>query len=159
MPGIINLDAIASAQLFSLRHNSVLENGHVCNLGALAAGETDVFTVAVPATATLATEAIVLVATPEIMADESRPIGDFTIPAGANARGVRLVPGNIVTISDDMITGATVVGQHVVAANASLRLAANAAASGRFSARVIEKGVIFDGGTTVPASTILVINN
>ncbi len=159
MFGVINLDRISGAQIYSLRHNAVLENGFVCNLGALAAGESEVFEVAVAATATLPTASIVLVATPEIMHDETRPITDFTIPAGAIARGVGFVQGNIVTLSDNVITGATVVGQFVIAANASLRLAASATASGRFVGRVIEKGNISIGMGVVPSTTILVVSN
>lgn len=159
MAGVINLDRISGAQLFSLKHSAALENGNVCNLGAIVAGEREVYDVATPATATLASAQVILVASPEVMYDETKLITDFTIPAGTISRGVALVPGNIVQISDSIIDGTTVVGQFVIAANTSLKLAASATASGKFTGRVIEKGNITVGLTNVPATTILVVSN
>lgn len=159
MAGVINLDRISGAQLFSLKHSAALENGNVCNLGAIVAGEREVYDVAAPATATLNTAQVILIASPEVMYDESKAITDFTIPAGTIARGVALVPGNIVTISNDNIDGTTAVGAFVIAANSSLKLAASATASGKFTGRVIEKGTITVGTTAIASTTFLVISN
>lgn len=155
---MVRLDRISNSSLYSLVHTAALENGMVCNLGALAEGERELFEVATPATATLGTAQVILVASPEVSYDAQKGIEDFEVAAGSAARGIGLVAGNIVTITDNMITGTTKVGEFVVAANGALKLAAAATAGeGRFTAVVIEKDTLGFGREA--ATTILVLSN
>lgn len=147
--------AVYAGNIESVVHTAELQNGMVINLGDLKAGERELREVAVPATATLGSEEVLLVYSPEVMYDERKTLADFTIPAGTPARAYHLTVGDIFTITDDGITGSTVVGQYVVPANGSLRLTAAADLSGgtRFAGKVIAKET-FNG---VAASVIQVV--
>ncbi len=156
--GMVRLDRINGAQIYSLVHTAALENGMVCNLGSLAEGERELFEVATPTTDTLGSAQVVLIATPEVNYDSQLGIEDFYTPAGSAARGIGLVAGNIVTITDNMISGTTKVGEYVIAANNSLKLAASqTAGEGLFVGEVIEKTTL--GYYNEPATVILVRKN
>lgn len=148
--------AVVAGNIESVVHTAELQNGMVINLGALKAGERELRQVATPATATLGSEEVLLVYSAEVMYDERlNKLSDFVIPAGTPARAYHLTVGDIFTITDDGITGTTVVGQYVVPANGSLRLAAAADLSGgtRFAGKVIAKET-FNG---VAATVIQVV--
>lgn len=162
MASILNLDKVAatkSGRLESVKHTAELQNGMVVNLGALATGEREVFDVSVPATATLATAEVLLIAAPEVMYEGYKGLKDFTITAGTATKAYRLETGDIFTVTDDAITGTTVVGQYVIPANASLKLAAAADLTGgtKFAAKVIEKGTLgYDGAASTTVQVIKV---
>ncbi len=158
MASVVRLDkcqATVNGNIESVVHTQELQNGMVINLGALKAGHTELREVAVPATATLGTEEVLLVYSAEVMYDERKnKLVDFVIDAGKPARAFHLTVGDIFTITDDGITGATVVGEYVIPANASLRLAASATlGTTRFAGKVIAKET-FNG---VPATVIQVV--
>lgn len=159
--GVVRLDRISNSSLYNLVHTETLENGMICNLGILATGEREVFKVAKPATATLGTASVVLVAAVEVPYEAGNGIKDFEILAGTVARGIGLAPGTIVTISENVIDPVDestdfAVGQYLIAANDSLKLKASATAgNGSFVGRIIEKTSIYG----VPALAILVERN
>jgi hypothetical protein len=80
---------------------------------------------------------------------------DFILKAGQVGRAYIPSVGDIFTITDNVITGTTVVGQYVIPANASLQLAAAADLTGgtRFAAKVIEKTTLYG----LPATAIQVV--
>lgn len=89
------------ADLVSLKYqvadvDTAIENGNVVVLGALASGQREVRLAKAPA-ADAAFDSIVLVATPELIYDEStrKTFADFQNEAGTVARGYRLRHGDI----------------------------------------------------------------
>lgn len=157
---IVRLDKVQASyngNLESVKHSADMSNGSVVNLGALVAGETELHQVAVPATATLASEEVLLVASPELMYDSlKKGLADFTNKANVAARAYHLVAGDVFTVTDDMITGASVVGQYVSPQNGSLLLAASAGLpSTRFIGKVIAKETL--GFSKSPATVIKVV--
>lgn len=160
---IVNLDKIQakkSGNLESLKHTVEVANGSVANVGALVAGTRDVFELATPATATLATEEVVLIASPEFSYLPGKSLEDFVNPAGIPMRAYHLVEGDTFTISDDGIDGTTVIGQYVIPQNASLKLAAAADLTGgtRFAAKVVQKGTIGFNGAKA-STTVKVVKS
>lgn len=150
------IQASHSGNLESVIHTAVLDNGAVINLGALVAGERELKNVAVPATATLGTEEVLLVAAPEVDYDPRNAGLDHATPIGMAARAYHLVAGDIYTVTDDMISGSTVVGQWVAPANGAIKLAAaSALPTTRFIGKVIEKTTL--GFNAAPASVIQVV--
>jgi hypothetical protein len=146
--GQVNLDRVLATSvgpIYSVYHDAELQNGYVCNLGALKSGERELYAVATPATASLGTEEIVLIASPEVMYNAATDdVRAFAITAGDAARAYGLKVGDTVTITDAVLTGTTEVGKYLVPANASLKLAAAADLTGatRFAGKVIEKGTL-----------------
>lgn len=161
---IVRLDKIqasANGNIESVVHSADLSNGVVINLGGLVAGERELRQVAVPATATLGTEEVLLVATPELIYEySSKGLKDYVNKAGKAMRAYHLVAGDIFTVTDDLLTGgATVVGQYVAPANGATKLAfvGATAPTTRFIGKVIEKTTLgFDGS---PATVIQVVQS
>jgi hypothetical protein len=157
---IVNLDklqATKSGNLESLKHSADVPNGSVAHVGTLVAGERDLFNLVVPATATLQTTEVVLVASPEVLYLPGKSLEDFVNLAGIPMRAYHLDRGDIFTISDDGIDGATVEGQYVIPQNGSLKLVAAADLTGntKFAAKVIKKTTI--GFNAKPATVVQVV--
>jgi hypothetical protein len=157
---IVNLDKLQASKignLETLQHTADVPNGSVAHVGALVAGQRDVFSVVVPTTATITNTEVVLIASPEVLYLPGKSLEDFTNVAGTNMRAYHLHAGDVFTISDDGIDGATVEGQYVIPQNNSLRLAAAADLSGgtKFAAKVIKKTTI--GYNQKPATVVQVV--
>ncbi|MDD4760743.1 MAG: hypothetical protein PHU66_08050 [Bacteroidaceae bacterium] len=156
MASYVRLDKINASthgNIESVVHSANLENGMVCMLGSLVNGERELYNVAIPTNATIITDEILLIASPEIMYDERLDrLRDFFISANKPARAYHFAVGDEITISDDGITGDTVVDQFVVPANNSLRFAAAAVDPGvavsRFCAKVVSKETWSEGACT-----------
>lgn len=158
---IVNLDKIQAKKfgnLESLQHTADVPNGAVAHVGSLVAGTRDVYNLVVPSADSVASEEIVLVASPEYNYLPGKSLEDFVNVAGQPMRAYHLTEGDVFTISDDGIDGATVVGQYVVPQDGSLKLAVAADLSGgtRFAAKVIEKRTI-GFGSAKPATVVQVI--
>lgn len=152
--GSVRLDkveATRSGNLLSVKSAAELQNGFVVYAHALAAGEREVFTAVQPATATITTDEVLLIASPEVTYNAGETIVDFTNAIGVAARAIPLRTNDIVTISDLVITGTTVVGQFLIPQNASyqLALAATLAGGTRFAGEIIEKTTIYGQAATV----------
>lgn len=157
---IINLDkvqAIYAGNIETVRHSAELQNGMVCNLGALVNGEREVYNVATPATATLGSEELLLIASPEVMYESGKNLADFSIPAGKEARAYHLTIGDVFTITDDGFDGTSAIGKYLIPQNGSLKLVVADDLSGatRFAAKIIEKGTLGFNGTA--ATTVRVV--
>lgn len=100
-----------SADLVSVKYqvsdtDTAIENGNVVVLGGLATGEREVRLGTKP-TATSAKSSIVLIATPELIYDEStrKTFADFRNEAGEIARGYKLVSGDVFSVTIEAIGG------------------------------------------------------
>jgi hypothetical protein len=159
--GQVLLDRVMATQvgpLYSVVHTADIENGQICGLGALSTGERELYTLATPATASLGTMEIVLIASPEVMYNAATDdVRAFVIPTGYPARAYGLKPGDTFTVNDSNITGTSAVAKYAIPANGSLKLTIADDLSGntRFAAIVIEKGYINGEAST----TFRVIKN
>lgn len=144
MSVIVRLDkcqASMAGNMTSVQHTSTMDNGSFVNLGALIAGQKDVYQMATPATATLGTEEVLLVYSPEVNYEPAKTLKDFTNPANVPARAYHLTVGDVITITDDGFDGTSVVGEFLIPQNNSVKLVASATiGSARLSGKVIEKG-------------------
>jgi hypothetical protein len=159
--GQILLDKVLATKvgpIYSVYHTADLENGSICGLGALKSGERELFAVSTPATATLGTMEIVIIASPEVMYNAATDdVRSFVITTGYPARAYSLKVGDIFTVNDSNITGTSAVDKYAIPANNSLKLTIADDLSGntRFAAIVIEKGYINGEAST----TFRVIKN
>ena len=161
MASVVILDKVAASShgnLESLQAAVDLDNGSVVHVGSLIAGNREVKNAVQVATATLGQE-VVLVAAPELLYDTTQgmQLSKYTNKANKPCRAYHLVAGDIVTISDDGISGATVVDQFVVPANGSYKLAAAATDPGttRLVGKVLEKWTF--GVNAIPVTTIQIV--
>jgi len=133
-----------------------LDNGSIGVISGVVTGERELKTLIAPATATLATDEIVLVASPEVNYLPGTTLQDFYNVSGLPARAYHLVAGDIFTVTDANITGTTVLNQWVTVANASYKLTFSATLpTTRFIGQVIEKGTT--GFNKVACTTIQVL--
>lgn len=157
---IVNLDKVLASyngNIESVVHTADLDNGSFIHLGALVDGERELRQVVIPSTTSITSEELLMVASPEVMYESGKSLKDFYNPANKPARAYHLSVGDIITLSDDAFTGATVLNQYVIPANATTKLAPAADLIGgtRFAAKVIAKGTI--GFNRVAATTIQVV--
>jgi hypothetical protein len=141
--------AIYGGNITSTQNTIAMDNGSFVNLGALISGQTDCYATVTPTSALLATEEVLLVYTPELNYEPGKTLKDFTNVANVPARAYHLTVGDVITITDDGITGSTVVGEFVIPQDGSFELAASATiGSTRLSGKVIEKGTFGYSGST-----------
>lgn len=103
-----------------------VEQGSFINLGALVVGEREQYNIATPATATLATEEVLLVASVEELYIPGQTKKDFVNAAGRVARAIHMAIGDYYKISTQQIdniptTLSTAVGGYITVQNGSVR--------------------------------------
>ena len=152
--GAVRLDKVHAKKygnIESVKHTADMQNGFVFHAENLSSGEREVKDVMQPATATITAKSILLHASVETVYLAGQTLLDFYVPTGSVGRAYLLKAGDIVTITDNVITGSTVVGQYVVPQNGSLQLAAAADLSGgtKFQGKVIAKETIYGQSATV----------
>lgn len=124
---VTRLDKIAGIHLDSVKHNADMTNGLFVQLGALETGETELYAVKQATVDADLLDEFLLHATPEVMADPRKSgLKDFVVTSGTAGRAYHLVKGDIITLTDDLIDGTTVVGQFAVPQLASFKLEASA---------------------------------
>lgn len=107
MSGTRNPADIVNVKYSPSGTDAAIENGHVVLLGALDTSERDVFVGATPARDS-ALSKCVLIATPEVMADERmKNLNEFINPAGAISRGYYMRSGNVFSVTADALTNST----------------------------------------------------
>jgi hypothetical protein len=141
---IVRLDkvqSIYSGNLESLVFAEDQTNGVFAHVGGLVAGERELVNAVQPDATSVATEEVVLHASPEVMYDERKyRLEDFVLKTGQAGRGYHLTEGDIITLTEDLFASAPTVNQFVVAAADSWILAPSADGSGsKFVAEVIEQ--------------------
>jgi len=153
--GAVRLDKVNANKtgrgLISFKATADTQNGSVFFAEDLVSGERELFTPVQPLTATLAGKSLYLAASPEVVYLAGQTILDYYTPSGSAGRGINLSVGDLVTISDLMISGTTVVGQWVMPANASSLLAISASlpTTTKFIGKIVEKGTIYGQAATV----------
>ncbi len=148
MATVIRLDKIgADNHIVNITCASALENGRIVAVGALNAdGES--YTAAAPADVTA--DYLVLHASVPMVYKEGEFEGDFILAAGKVGRGYVLKVGDMVTITDDGITGVTVKGEYATPANTATLLAASALpGTSKLLFKVIDKTTLNDSSATV----------
>lgn len=123
---------------------TAIDNGNVVLKGALVSGERELYSATTPAVNS-ALKNILLVTTPEVMADERlKNLSDFYNFAGDPATGDHLESGDVFSITADAFTAAaTVVVGDVVELAASTKLKIVAAATGLTSGST-QVGTVLD---------------
>ena len=150
---IVKREAMASENVANLRKSfkylpsgtaTAVENGNVVKATSVISGERELLEGSTPLVNTELKD-ILLVTTPEVMADERKKnIDEFINEAGAIATGDRLISGDIFTVTADAFTAAaTVVVGDVVELAASTKLKVVAAATGLTSGST-QVGTIYD---------------
>jgi hypothetical protein len=164
---VVQLDkvaALAKGNLVSVVYSADMDNGSFVKAETLVTGQRELFVAELCSTPT--TDNLVLIQSPEIqgiMYLPGKTLKDFYNPANKPARGIVLQDGDIVTITDNGINGATTVGQYAVPAAGALFLSAAADLSGgtKLAFKVIDKvaGFSYTGATYAkePASVLLVV--
>lgn len=86
--------------------DTAIENGNVVVIGALISGEREVYAASKP-TATSTKGSIALIATPELIYDQSthKNVNEFRNEAGDIARAYRLVTGDVFGITMESVAG------------------------------------------------------
>lgn len=152
MSAIVKLDrvkAVYSGNIESVQYALDMENGSFITLGALVSGSSELYTAATPATATLTTEEVLLVASPEVIYTPGATLKDFTNLAGKPARAFHLSVGDHITITNDGFDGTSVVGKYLIPQNNSAKgvIADDLSGATRLALKVIEKGSFGYSGT------------
>ncbi|MBD8839480.1 hypothetical protein IFU39_16835 [Paenibacillus sp. CFBP 13594] len=149
--GAVRLDklqAVYSGNISSVKSALEVDNGRVVVAGSLVSGQRELYNAATPTA--VATDEILLVASPEVTYEAGAGILDFTNKAGKPARAYHLTVGDIVTVTDVNIDGTSVVDQYLIPVNGSDKLAPSATlGTTRFVAKVISKGTLYGQAATV----------
>jgi hypothetical protein len=123
---VIRLDKIAGTHLESVKHTEELKNGYFVQLGALEAGETELYNVKLATTDDELQEEFLLHATPEVDPDPRKAgLKHFAVPAGEAGRAYHLQKGDVITLTEDLFDGTPVVGKYAVPQLNSLKLEAS----------------------------------
>lgn len=152
---MVNLDrvkAVYDGNMESVVNTADMDNGSFVGLGAEDTTNRELRAVVVPTTASILTDEVLIVKSPEIQGAMYIPgteLKDFYNPANKPARAYHLAVGDIFTITTDGVTGTTSVGKFLIPQNASTQLAVAADLTGgtRFAAKIIEAGTFGYTGT------------
>lgn len=162
--GAVRLDkvkAVKTGTLASVVHTQDLDNGAFVQLGSLVEGQREQFAVKVPDANSINTDSLYLHADDELNYYIGQQILDYTLPAGKAGRTYLLEAGDIVTITNNMLTpngeAAIAVGDFVAPVAGSLLLSdvGTTEPTTRFVGQVIETTTIYGE----PATAILVLKN
>lgn len=127
----------------AVKTEAAIQNGNVLKVGALMAGEREIFEGTAPA-ANDALSDIVLIASPEVMYDERKHnLDEFINEVGKPCRGYRLHKGDIFSVTKDALDGvATPAVGNIVELKAGTKL--NVAASATSGSTVVGKIIAVD---------------
>lgn len=135
-------------ELVNVQHTEDMDNGSVVHVGNLVAGEGELREVVVPTTASIATDSVAFIHTPEIQGEMYLPystLKDFYNPANKPARGYYLPVGAQIRITTDGFDGVAAVGKYLIPQNGSVKLAVADDLTGgtKFAAKVVSVGEKF----------------
>lgn len=146
---ICNLAKVKSRKIghiYNVKSADVLQNGFVVFIGDIVSGEKEIYTAVKPLTADLTAKSAHIIYMDEINYDESsyakKQLGQFSIAANVPCRAYELNVGDVVEISYDGLTllaSDAVVGNYLIAANTSYKLAEAASAGTAKTALKIEE--------------------
>jgi len=129
---VVNTTKVKSTRvghIYSLAINEDIDNGSIGSVGDLLAGEMEVRAFVKPVTANLATKSLVVIATPELMYNQSTKVSgafvNFFNPKNVPMVGLQLVADDELEVSvlgiDCLVADAPVVGNYLIAQNASCK--------------------------------------
>jgi len=159
--GAVRLDKVQAKKagnIESVKNLSAdMQNGFVFHAEDLSAGEREAKDVIQPATASITAKTLLFHASVETVYLAGQTILDYYLPKGSVGRAYHLRSGDIVTVTDSVITGTTAVGKYLIPQNGSFQLAVAADLTGgtKFAAKVIEKTTIYGQ----PATAFQVLSN
>lgn len=143
----------------SYTHTAETFNGYVMHLGALkdlGDKSREVFSLVTPALATIDVYPLLILDTPEVIYDPTKQTKDFSVAANDIGRATMPVAGDIYTLSVDCFTATPTVGEFVIPADGSLKLAPAAVIGNtKFVARVIEETTLDYAATQAFAIEVL----
>jgi len=126
MSTMIRLDKVKStAHIVNGVAAVAVEQGNVVSLGALSADK-EGYVVTAPVA--IAADRMAIHASVGVMYDERKLEDEFTLEIGKSGRFYVMEKGDIITITDDGITNATVVGEYVIPVDTALKMVAGALA-------------------------------
>lgn len=142
------LQATYAGNLESVVLSVDVENGAVTTIGALVDGEREIVQGGAPVD--VLTDEILLIKSPEVLYEKDKGILDFINKANKPARAYHYAVGDIVTVTDTVITGTSVKDKYLIPENGSNKLKAANDLTGktRFAAQVIWKGKLFGVAST-----------
>lgn len=118
---LCRLDKIKStAHIVSFKINQDLKNGEFVVLGNLKTGEREVYEASAPIDVTK--QKLVLHSSVPLQYDETALEDDFILKAGKVGRGYILEVGDIITLTDDLFTGTSAIGNLLIPVNGSTKL-------------------------------------
>lgn len=118
---LCRLDKIKnSAHIVSFTSATDLKNGNVVVTTGLKAGERELYNATAPTDVTK--QIVVLHSSDPLTYDERESEDDFVLKAGKAGRGYILEVGDIITLTDDLITGETATTGVVIAVNGANKL-------------------------------------
>lgn len=142
------LKATYSGGIFDAVADVDLDNGSIATLGNLKEGHRNLFEAIAPAAAT---DKIYLIASRELVYESDKGLLDFYNVAGERIRLYQLFVDDIFTVTDEVISGATIKNQFVSVEAGSFRLKATATAPTEgIVGKVIDKETVYGR----PASVI-----
>ena len=140
------LQAVKAGNIVSFRNDTGndFDNGLVFELGDLVGTARELYDIVIPTN--VDTQEILIHATPEVMYQvENNGLADFSLADGATGRGYHMSVGDIITVTEDIITDTEplIVGNFLVADAASYQLecldADPGVAVNKFCAVIIEE--------------------
>jgi len=131
--GVVNTTKVKSTRvghIYSLAINEDIDNGSIGSVGDLLAGEMEVRAFVKPLTADLTKRSVVVIATPELIYDQSTKVAgafvNFFNAKNIPMVGLSLVADDELEVSvsmiDAIVATVPVVGNYLVAQNASCKL-------------------------------------
>lgn len=121
---MLRLDKIKNSDhVVSVKISEELIPGNVVKLGNLVDGEREIFEGATPG---VITEDVVLLTTPFFSYSEGDHKKDFKLKANSVNRAHVLEKGDVITVSEDVISGSAVKNQYVIQQASNAQLKANA---------------------------------
>jgi len=118
---VIRLDSINSPHLVSFVAPTKMTNGLFVQVGALVEGESQLREATAPVDVT--GDNIVLHATPEVDVDPRKAgLKHFAVEQGEEGRGIRLVEGDIITLTEDLFATKPSKGDKVEPVNGQMKL-------------------------------------
>lgn len=144
-------------QFENVQHSATMKNGAFINLGALSVD--DVYTVALPATATLAKKEFLVVCQDETIYDSvGKNISDFVNPADVPTKAFHLAEGASWLIANADFSGTAVVGKYLIPANGtSVPVVADAPVGDNLAVEIVAIDQTIGYGRQ-PATRVRVVN-
>lgn len=148
---LVRLDKIKNyGHILSVIPNEDCTNGSVMAVGTLAS-DGEAFNVAKPAA--VATDLLVLIASVPLQYNEPAFEDTFVNKANKKARGYLLEKGDMITVTDDLLTVVPVVGDIVEPVNSAFKLTKQATPAATLSFKCVETTTLYGNS----AKTLLVV--